>query len=291
MGAQKAPKQAADTPTAQAPADGTVKASPAARKAAGQKGVDLQTISPGSGPGGRIVLDDVHNAQATPAAAGQSTRKPMSPMRKAIAKNLLLSKQSIPHFYMRMTINAGAMYNFYKDQKAQDPCSVNDVVALACARAIAQMPAIGAKIDGHELIEPDSVNIGLAVGVENGLVVPVLVGADRMNLKQLAARTKELAQSARGGKIEAMGRGVFTITNLGMFGVEEFSAIINPPEAAILAVGAIREDVIVRDGEMKPGRVMTMTISADHRIIDGVLAAEFLAKLRELLESPNLLEG
>ena len=210
-------------------------------------------------------------------------------MRKAIARNLQASKQSIPHFYMQMTIDAGALHAFYKRQKALYPCTLNDVIVLAAARTVTEFPAFRSRIDGEEVVELPWANIGIAVGLEDGLVVPVVLAADRFELKQLAAETRRLVEAARKGKVEGVGQGVFTITNLGMFGIERFSAIINPPEAAILAVGAIREDVIVREGSMKPGRVMTLTLSADHRIVDGLLAARFLQRLKELLERPEQL--
>ena len=134
-------------------------------------------------------------------------------------------------------------------------------------------------------------NIGIAVGMDDGLRVPVIAGAERLTLRQLAAESRRVIEAAHQGKVAAMGQGLLTISNLGMFGVEEFSAIINPPEAAILAVGALRETVIVSDGAIKAGRVMTVTLSADHRIIDGLLAARFLARLKETLESPDSLRS
>lgn len=271
---------------------GRIKASPAARKAAARRGLDLAAIGAGSGPGGRILLADVERAPDTARQAGRATpagvtRRPMSAMRRAIARNMLASKQNIPHFYMRLTIDAEAMYEFYSAEKAKYPCTLNDVVVLACAKVIMEMPAFRSQLDGEDFIEFPAANIGVAVGVEDGLVVPVVVAANRLNLEDLAARTTRMVEAARAGKVEAMGQGVFTITNVGMFGVEEFSPIINPPEAAILAVGALREQVVVRDGEVRPGRVMTMTLSADHRIIDGLLAAKFVARLKELLENPT----
>lgn len=304
---QAAPQAPAETPAARpqageraaAPAaapvteGGRIKASPAARKAAAERGLDLTAIGAGSGPGGRILLADVERAPAAAAAAfvaalpAGATRRPMSSMRRAIGRNMLASKQNIPHFYMRLTIDGEAMYEFYKAQKAKYPCTLNDVVVLACARVIMEMPAFRSQVDGKDVIEFPSANIGVAVGVEDGLVVPVLVEANELNLEELAVRTKRMVEAARGGKVEAMGQGVFTITNVGMLGVEEFSPIINPPEAAILAVGALREDVVVRDGEVRPGRVMTMTLSADHRIVDGLLGAKFIARLKELLENPS----
>jgi pyruvate dehydrogenase E2 component (dihydrolipoyllysine-residue acetyltransferase) len=222
-------------------------------------------------------------------AAGGVVRRKMSKMRKAIAANLQASKQTIPHFYLRATVNADAMMAFYKAEKAKYPCSVNDVVTLACAKAIMEFPAFRSKIDKDEIVEYPGANIGVAVGVEDGLTVPVLLNAHTMNLQQVASGTKRIVEGARGGKLEGYGQGNFTITNLGMFGVEEFAAIVNPPEPGILAVGAAREAVIVKDGTMKPGRVMTMTLSCDHRVIDGLLAAKFMARLKELLESPSLL--
>jgi pyruvate dehydrogenase E2 component (dihydrolipoamide acetyltransferase) len=269
---------------------GRVKASPAARKIAVQRGIDLSTIPAGKGPGGRILSTDVPASAPAPAAtcAGGARRR-MSPMRKAIARNLTCSKQTIPHFYMRLTVDAQPMMAFYRSQKALYPCSVNDVVTKAAARAVSEFPAMRSRIDNEEIIEYPQSNIGLAVGMDDGLVVPVVVGAESMSLRELASQSRRLADLARGGKIEGMGKGVMTITNLGMFGVEEFAAIINPPESAILAVGAVREDVVVSDGAIKAGKVMTLTLSADHRLVDGLLAAKFMARLKELLLAPESL--
>ena len=295
--APAAPEQAVALETTAAPAisrEGRIKASPAARKMAKDRGVDLAAVGIGRGPGGRILSTDVLAAKpAVPAATrrapekGQVVRKPMSAMRKAIARNLLASKQTIPHFYIRMTCDAGPLMDFYQGEKAKYPCTINDVIAWACARLIQEFPAFRSRLDKDDVVEYPTANIGVAVGVEDGLVVPVLVGADRLSLKDLAAETKRIVQAARNGKVEGMGKGVFTITNLGMFGVEEFAAIINPPEAAILAVGAVREAVIVSGGAMRPGRVVTMTLSCDHRVVDGMQAAKFLARLKEILESPG----
>ena len=316
--ADKLPAQKEDVapsaPSAFAPSvaissEGRVKASPAARKIAQEKHLDLASVGAGSGPGGRILSTDLARAAvagAKPASKpakpqakeiaplGRLTtteivRKKMSKMRKAIAANLLQSKQTIPHFYLRSTVNADAMMAFYKGEKAKYPCSVNDVVTLACAKAIVEFPALRSKLDKDEIVEYPTVNIGVAVGVEDGLTVPVLLNAHEMNLQQIAAETKRIVENARNGKLEGYGQGNFTITNLGMFGVEEFAAIVNPPEPAILAVGAAREAVIVKDGFMKPGRVMTMTLSCDHRVVDGLLAAKFMARVKELLENPTIL--
>jgi pyruvate dehydrogenase E2 component (dihydrolipoamide acetyltransferase) len=264
-----------------------VRASPAARRIARERGVDLGAIERGSGPGGRVLSSDVERAEAS-VAASQPVRRPLSSMRKAIARNLLISKQSIPHFYMHLTIDAGPLHSFYRAEKAKYPCSINDVMVSACARVIQAMPAFRSRLEGNDqLVELPAVNIGIAVGMEDGLRVPVLVGADRLSLREIANETRRIVEAAEGGRVEAMGQGVFTITNLGMFGVEDFSAIINPPEVAILAVGALRESVIVKEGALRAGRVMTLTLSADHRIVDGLLAARFLARLREMLEAPE----
>ena len=150
-----------------------------------------------------------------------------------------------------------------------------------------EFPGLRGRIENDEIVTFPTSNIGVAVGMDDGLVVPVVIAAERLSLAQIAVEIRRIAANARAGKIEGMGNGVVTITNLGMFGVEEFSAIINPPEAAILAVGATREEVIVTNGAMRPGKVMTMTLSADHRIVDGMLAAKFFARLKELLEQPT----
>lgn len=262
---------------------GRIKASPAARKAAAQRGIDLSAVSVGSGPGGRILSTDV--AQAQPAAGGIQ-RKSMSKMRRAIANNLLYSKQNIPHFYTKLTIHAQPLFDTYKQTKEKYPCSINDFVVLAVAKAIRQYPAFRSQLKENEIVEFPDVNIGIAVGTDEGLTVPVLLKADQLPLRELAVRTRRLAENARQGKLEGVGQGIFTLTNLGMFGVEEFSAIINPPESAILAVGAVREGVWVENGLLKPSRLMTMILSSDHRIIDGVLAAQFMQMLKNLLENP-----
>jgi len=265
---------------------GRVKTSPAARKIAGQKGIDIGSLSTGSGPGGRILSTDVLSAKPETC---QKKTLPLSKMRRAIARNLQYSKQNIPHFYIKATVNAKSLFDVYQQTKQQFECSVNDFVTIACAKTISQYPAFRGQYGDDEIVESPSVNIGIAVGTDEGLTVPVLLDADKMPLKALALRSRELIENARNGKLEGIGRGIFTITNMGMFGVEEFSAIINPPESAILAVGAIREDVQVTNGVVEPTRVMTICLSVDHRVIDGVLAAQFIGTLKEILESPEQL--
>ena len=295
-GAEK-PIASVSTPAA-ASETGRLKASPAARRIAGERGVDLSSIAQGSGPGGRILSSDVPAANAAKATAAATVavtqgdlpagvfRKRMSGMRKAIARNLTLSKTTIPHWYITSRINAGPMMAFYKSQKAKAGCSVNDVVTMACAKAIMEFPAMHSRVDEETVLLFPGANIGVAVGMDDGLVVPVVMNAEQLTLAQLATETKRLANQARAGKIENMGQGIFTISNLGMFGVDDFVAIINPPEAAILAVSAVREDVIVKDGAIKAGQTMNLTLSADHRLIDGTLGAQFMARLKALLEDP-----
>jgi len=291
-----------------------VNASPAARKLAGELGVDLSIIS-GTGPGGRITEADVrkaHEAKAatSPARAGgpvpsgpvpggpvtggpvtggpgEPVRREMSRMRKAIAANLQLSKQIVPHFYARLTVDAAALVAFSGEAKRKFPCSINDVVIFACSRAMREFPQFRSRIEGGGVLEFPAANIGIAVAVDEGLVAPVVTGADGMTLQVLAGETRRVVSAARAGKLEGLGRATFTITNLGMCGVEEFAAIINPGEAAILAVGAVREAPVAVRGEVRAGQVMTVTLSSDHRIIDGIVAAQFLGRLKELLERPE----
>jgi pyruvate dehydrogenase E2 component (dihydrolipoamide acetyltransferase) len=290
-GAPLAPAAMTDT--------GRVKASPAARNLAADGGVDLAAVGAGSGPGGRILSTDVPAAGAAPAApavaappvvtTGDATSQKLSPMRKAIGQALCASKQTIPHFYIEQTVDAEALMTHYRRAKAQYPCSVNDVVVAAAGRAVAEFPSFRSQINGDQLVTFPTANIGVAVGMDAGLVVPVVMAAEQLNLQQIGAETRRLAAAARGGKIENRGQGVFTISNLGMFGIDRFSAIINPPEAAILAVGTVREEVIVSGGTMRPGQVMTVTLSCDHRVIDGLEAAKFLGRLKQYLENPGLL--
>ena len=283
-------------------------ASPAARKIAKDQGLDLTSVGAGSGPGGRILSTDL--AKASPAGSvkktdrsatsttvsliapisgpiGEIIKRPLSRMRKAIATNLQQSKQTVPHFYVRVSFDAGRLLAYAKSRKADAACSVNDVVVAGLGRTIHEFPALRSRLEGESIVEYPTVNIGIAVGLDDGLVVPVVMQVERLTLAQLAAETKRVVENARKGKLDNLGKAVFSVSNLGMFGVEEFSAIINPPEAGILAVSAAREAVIVKDGAMKAGRLMTLTLSADHRVVDGLVAAKFVARLKEILEAPE----
>ncbi len=274
--AKSAPPPAVkQTPTVEAPA------SPRARRAARQLDVSLTGLQP-TGTGGRIRERDVLQA-----AAASGARRPLSAMRRTIARRLLESKQTIPHFYVRQTVNAEALAAFHAGRKAQFPVSLNDIIVKAVAMAVRELPAFRSRLEGDVLVESPQANIGVAVGLEDGLVVPAVLNADQLSLRELAAETKRLVELARQRKIENAGKGVFTVTNLGMFGTEEFAGIINPPESAILAVGALREQPVVANGTLRAGKILTLTLSADHRIIDGAYAAKFMGRVKQILESPG----
>ncbi|NJL31109.1 MAG: 2-oxo acid dehydrogenase subunit E2 [Phycisphaerales bacterium] len=295
--------------------DNRPKFSPAARVAAAQQNLDplaLASAGIGSGPGGRILSTDVPHlatqittqAQSsartnpapattpavttTPVSADGMTRKPMSKMRRAIGLNLQQSKQDRTRIFMyAQTIDADALLAYQKAMKPLAGCSINDVILYLLARTMKAFPAFRSRLEGDSIVEFAAVNLGVAVGIDDGLVVPVLMNADSRSLADLSAETKRIVENARKGKLENIGKATFTISNLGMFGVEEFAAIINPPEAGILAISAAREAVIVNNGSLRAGKVMTLTISADHRIVDGMLAAQFMAAFKKNLENPS----
>jgi len=264
-------------------------ASPRARRAIKRLGLQPSQI-PGSGPNGRIVEADVLKAGSQrPKPVAGETREPLSKMRRAIARRLVEAKQTIPHFYVSRTIRAAALADYYKSCRQQHPCTLNDVILRAVAVAVAEFPAVRSRIEGDDLVTSPDANVGIAVGIENGLVVPVVLQANRLSLEALATETRRMIELARQKRVENSGRGVFTVSNLGMYGVDEFSAIINPPESGILAVGSLRDAPIVQNNEIRPSKVMTLNLSCDHRVVDGMVAALFLARIAELLESPALL--
>lgn len=261
------------------PSSSRLNASPRARRAAKQLGLALDPIS-GSGPNGRIVEADVLKSASPAAPTKPGKRTPLTGMRRTIAARLTESKQTIPHFYMRKTVRMRTLLAFLKERKTVHPCTLNDLFLKATALAIRELPAFRTRIEGAEIVEFDEVNLGIAVGIDGGVIVPVLLGADQLPLPELAAETKRLVGLARERRIENSGRGVFTLSNLGMFGVEEFTAIINPPESGILAIGAARDDAA--SGE----KLLTLNLSCDHRVVDGMAAAKFLNRLAEIVESP-----
>ena len=308
-----AAQPAAKTETAQAqPAateNGRVKASPLAKKLASEKGIDLSQV-PGSGDGGRIVKKDVDDfkpsaapataaagkqgaaAPAQPAVAGQVSFDdvPVSQMRKTIAKRLSEVKFSAPEFYLTMEINMDkAVASRAKlNDISPNKISFNDMVLKACAVALKKHPAINSSWMGDSIRVNHHISIGVAVAVEDGLLVPVVRFADLKSLSQIAGEVKDFAQKAKNKKLQPSDweGNTFTISNLGMFGIEEFTAIINPPASCILAVGAINQVPVVRNGQIVVGNVMKVTLTCDHRVVDGATGAAFLQTLQGLLEEP-----
>ena len=286
--------------------NGRIKASPLAKKLAAEKGVDLKLVH-GTGDGGRIVKQDIDNyvpetktqpsqkvmAPAASAATGAAVsfdEVPVSQMRKIIAKRLAESKFSAPHFYLTMSIdmdNAVASRPKLNDI-SKVKISFNDIVLKACAVALKQHPAVNSSWLGDKIRVNHHINIGVAVAVEDGLLVPVVRFADTKSLSQIAAEVKDLAQKAKDKKLQPSDweGNTFTISNLGMFGIEDFTAIINPPDACILAVGGISQIPVVKNGQIVPGNVMKLTLSCDHRVVDGATGSAFLLTLKGLLEEP-----
>jgi pyruvate dehydrogenase E2 component (dihydrolipoamide acetyltransferase) len=284
------------------PADGggRVKASPLARKIAAQSGVDLRLVQ-GSGPGGRVVRRDVEAASAgggarpavaMPLAEGAEFEdRPLSQMRATIARRMPLSKAPVPHFYVSSEVamdRAWALREELNALEGQPKISVNDFVIRACALTLLQHPGVNATFQGESIRVFHRAHIGIAVALEEGLITPVLRDAHAKSLAQIAIEARDLAERARQRKLRApeMSGATFSISNLGMFDVTEFSAIINPPEGAILAVGTVRRIPVVTDSGVGVGRRMMLTISCDHRVMDGAMGARFLQDLKHLLEEP-----
>ena len=291
-------------------ADGRIKASPLARKLAAEKGIDISKV-PGSGDNGRIVKKDVDSY--TPAAvsatggasqpaqggkpvitapAGQVSYEdvPVSQMRKVIAKRLAESKFTAPHFYITMSIDMDNAVEARGKLNEVSPVKIsfNDLVLKAVAVALKQHPAINSSWLGDKIRVNHHVNIGVAVAIEDGLLVPVVRFADTKSLSQIGAEVKDLAQRAKNKKLQPADweGSTFTISNMGMFGVDEFTAIINPPDACILAISAIQQVPVVKKGAVVPGNVMKLTLSCDHRVVDGATGSAFLQTVKSLLEEP-----
>ena len=279
------------------PDEGRIKASPLARKMAEDQGIKLSNVE-GSGPHGRIIKRDIESYEPSkaPAAAPATTvsredkEHRVSQMRKTIARRLSESKFSSPHYYETIDIDMSAVWDARKqlNEISDTKISFNDIVVKAVATALRQHPDINSSWQGDKIIEHGDVNVAVAVGIDEGLVTPVIDNTDQKGLQQIAAESKALIEKAQNRDLqpEEMEGSTFTVSNLGMFGIEEFTAIINPPNACILAVGAIREEPVVEDGEVVPGKRMKVTLSSDHRIVDGVSAAKFLNTLKRMLENP-----
>src|SRR5579883_1473339 len=281
---------------------GRIFISPIARHIAAEHNLDIAQIQ-GTGPGGRIIRADVEAALARqesgqPAAAAQAApveAVALSQMRKTIAKRLQQSMQTAPHFYVTMTIDTtrlGEFRNAVNEYAATLPqpvkVSFNDLIVKAVATALTHMPEVNVSFDGERLLFKKAINVGVAVALPEGLIVPVVRDADKRGVLDIARESKRLVDAARAGKLkpEDFSGGTFSVSNLGMFGVDEFTAIINPPESAILAVGAIVPTPVVANGQVVVRDQMKVTLSVDHRALDGAVAARFLQDLKRLLEQP-----
>ncbi|MCB1275942.1 dihydrolipoamide acetyltransferase family protein [Prosthecobacter sp.] len=287
-----------------------VKASPLAKKIAAERGVDLAALV-GSGPGGRIVRFDVENAPAggaggrvaaTPAIrptyGPEDERVVTSSMRNIIAERLLASKTQIPHFYLQMEVDAGPLMEFRAHLNASaeknggNKYTVNDFILKSVIRAAQAQPAINAAWDGDAIVKFKSVGLSVAIAIDDGLVTPVIKQAETKTLLEISQSVKDLAGKAKNKKLspDDFAGGTITVSNLGAYGIDQFAAIINPPQAAIVAIGSIRSAPVVNDkGQIVVGQRMWVGLSGDHRVVDGAVAATFLAEMRKLLENPALM--
>ena len=302
-----APPPAAPTP---ASSDGQVRASPIARRLARERGIDLALVT-GTGPNGRITERDIESYQpaaseptpapaaapapapvAQSAAAPADSRIELSRMRQTIARVTSDSKSSAPHFYVTAEIDMGKAMALRRDvNDASDPdnrVSVNDLMVKACALALAKHPKFNSFYRGDHLEVHGAMNIGIAIALESGLILPGVSNCESKSLLQIAAATKDLISRANSGTLrnEEYSSTTFSISNMGMFDVESFTAIIYPPHAAILAVGSVKQQPVVRDGELTVGTMMKATLSTDHRVADGAEAAQFLMEIKRVLENP-----
>ena len=287
---------------------GRVKVSPLAKKIAASKGVELSSVS-GTGPGGRIVAKDVESARPGAAKAGPAAipsmpagegdlTLPLSGMRRIIAERLLASKTTIPHFYLHIEVDAAplmkarAELNAVSEAAGGPKFTVNDFVLKAVVAAAVKVPAVNASFAGDAVIQYGSVNLSVAVAVDDGLVTPVVREAQKKSLREISEAVKDLATRARGKKLkpEEYAGGTITVSNLGAYGIESFSAIINPPQAMILAIGAIvKKPVVNHEEQIVVGQRMSIGLSGDHRVVDGAVGATYLAELRKLIENPTLM--
>ncbi|RMF08760.1 MAG: pyruvate dehydrogenase complex dihydrolipoamide acetyltransferase [Alphaproteobacteria bacterium] len=304
--ATKAPEQAEKAPTANAPSprqngQERVFASPLARRIAAQSGIDLSAVK-GSGPGGRVVKRDLEGAAplvATtekpapgPAAVGDMPVEEvkLTSMRKVIAQRLTEAKQTVPHFYLTVDVAMDRLLALRKQVNEEEDLalSVNDFLIKALAAALRKVPDANVQYAGDKLLKFGRVDVSVAVAIDGGLVTPVIRGADSKGVAAIGAEMRALAEKARAGKLtpEEYQGGTVSLSNLGMYGIKQFDAVINPPQAAILAVGAAEERAVIRDGEIVPARVMTATLSCDHRAIDGAIGANLLTTFKQLVENP-----
>ena len=308
------PAETTSSAAGSATSNGRIKASPLAKKLASEKGIDISQVS-GSGDGGRIVKRDIENyvpaaqpaaaSVAAPAAGSDAPAKvelpqivaeesfeeqKVSQMRKTIAKRLAESKFTAPHFYLTMEINMDKAIEARKSMNEVSPVKIsfNDMVIKAVAAALRKHPKVNSSWLGDKIRYNNHIHIGVAVAVEEGLLVPVVRFADNKTLSHISAEVKDLGNKAKNKELQPKDweGNTFTISNLGMFGIEEFTAIVNPPDSCILAVGGIKQTAIVKDGELAVGNVMKVTMSCDHRVVDGAIGSAFLKTFKEYLEDP-----
>ena len=286
-----------------AEADGRLRASPLAKRMAQDQGVDLSNLH-GSGPQGRIIKRDIEAALSQGATArkpvplglplAQFERRPpetlpLSSMRRVIAQRLSEVKPGVPHFYLTVDIEMDEAMKIREEAlSAEAKVSVNDIIVKAAAIALRRAPKVNVALQGDRLVQYHTADVGIAVAIEDGLITPIIRDADLKGLAAISAEARDLAERARKRSLkpeEYIG-GSITVSNLGMFGIDWFIAVINPPQAAIVAVGAVSERPVVRDGQVSVRRMMSATLSGDHRIIDGALGAQYLRELKALLEHP-----
>ena len=281
---------------------GKVKASPIAKKLATELGVDLTSIN-GSGPGGRITREDVEEASKGSASGDSiqgsedSNSVPLTPMRKAIAGVVSKSKSEIPHFYISNSADMSEVIKMRSEfnEKNSVKVSVNDIVLFAVTQALKKFPKFNSSFNNGNLIEHKNINVGMAIALPVGLIVPAVLGCEDKSLTEISDSAKDLASRAKGSGSpltqEENNGATFSVSNLGMFDIDEFVAIIVPPQSAILSVGKANDEVIVKEGNMVISKIMKMTLSVDHRVNDGAEAAMFLGELKEILETPNQIFG
>jgi pyruvate dehydrogenase E2 component (dihydrolipoamide acetyltransferase) len=276
---------------------GKILASPAAKRIAKEKGIDLASLK-GSGPDGAVITEDVLRSATSQAAAPGGPPKiketvQLTPMRRIVGERMTKSKQTAPHFYLTMDADMTEVTrrrSALKEKGEQLIPSINDFILRACARALKDSPSLNAAFTDQRVELYSDINIGVAVALEEGLVVPVIRNADRLSLQELSQQSRELADKAQKKKLFPLDYegGTFTVSNLGMFGVDSFVAIINPPQCAILAVGQVGPRVVPHGEGIAVRPLMTMSLSADHRVVDGAIAARFLQEVKRLLEAPDL---
>ena len=286
------------TPAAAASAaEASVKASPLAEKLASDLGIDLAAVKAAHG---RVLAEDLlrymestrEKAESAPETDEREETQKMSGMRKAIAKNMLASVQTSPTVTFNLGIDMTEMKRYREQLKAKEiKVSYTDLLVKFVAKALTEFPLLNCSVDGNNIIYKHYVNMGVAVALDNGLVVPNITDADKKSLTEISAEVKSLAKAAREGTLppEKLRGGTFTITNLGMYGIESFSPIINQPEVAILGVNTMEDKVVVRNGEICIRPIMNLSLTADHRVVDGSVAAEFLQRIKSLMENPALI--